>query len=51
MATTTSTDDKGPIFFWRAEEAWGFLGQWYMADFTAEVGLGGEEFEYCCAEQ
>ncbi|KAK0104198.1 hypothetical protein ONS96_005290 [Cadophora gregata f. sp. sojae] len=45
------TSETKPIFFWKAEQEYGFLCQWYMSDFKDDTGLGGDNFVFCCAEQ
>ncbi|EED16103.1 conserved hypothetical protein [Talaromyces stipitatus ATCC 10500] len=48
MASPTS-ETSNPVYFWRPEGEYGFLGQWWPSSFSWKNG--DEEFTYANAEQ
>lgn len=50
MSKPFTNDETGPIFFYKPEEGFGYLGQWYPSKFTAKTE-SGEERNYINCEQ
>lgn len=52
--TDRDSNATTPIFFWKPEGAWGFLGQWYSSPFRSPLPTDchdGPDCEQCEAER
>lgn len=49
MTSPTSIDINNPVYFWRPEGEYGFLGQWWPSSFSWKNG--DEKYTYANAEQ
>ncbi|KAL3704714.1 hypothetical protein TMatcc_008386, partial [Talaromyces marneffei ATCC 18224] len=49
MTLPTSIDTDNPVYFWKPEGDYGFLGQWWPSSFSWKTD--DEEYTYASAEQ